>query len=81
MGIIVGLIMVGAGFLITWKSEWIVTNFGKLPWAEQHLQSEGGTRLFYKLLGILLIMLGFLTMTGLLKNIGLTVLPRFFRGL
>ena len=81
MGIIVGLIIVGVGFLITWKSEWIITNFGKLPWAEQHLRSEGGTRLFYKLLGLLLIMVGLMAMTGLLKNIGLAVLPRLFGGL
>ena len=81
MGITVGIIMVLAGFLMNWKTEWIITNFGKLDWPEQHLGSDGCTRLFYKLLGVLLIALGFMTMTGLLGNIGRAILPRYFSSL
>ena len=81
MGIVVGLIMALIGLLMTWKTEWLITNFGKLNWPEQHLGSEGGTRLFYKLLGIGLIILGFMTMTGLLGNIGRAFLPRYFSSL
>lgn len=81
MGIIVGIFMVLAGFLMNWKTEWIITNFGKLDWPEQHLGSSGGTRIFYKLLGVFLIILGFMTMTGLLGDIGRAILPRYFIGL
>ena len=81
MGITVGIIMALAGFLMTWKTEWIITNFGTLDWPEQHLGSSGGTRIFYKLLGVFLIILGFMTMTGLLGNIGRAVLPRYFSSL
>ncbi len=73
--------MVLVGFLMTWKTEWIIENFGKLPWPEEHLGSSGGTRLFYKLIGILLIILGFMAMTGLLGDIGRAILPRYFSSL
>ena len=69
MRYIVGIIIIGIGFLITWKSEWLVNNLGRIPWAEQHLGTEGGTRMFYKLLGILIIILSFLFMGGILESI------------
>ena len=53
--IILGLIIVGVGYLIVWKSEWILNNFGGVGFAEQHMQTAGGSRLFYKLIGTLLI--------------------------
>lgn len=81
MGVIIGIIMVAVGFLMNWKTEWLIENFGKLEWPEEHLGSSGGTRLFYKLLGIGLIILGFMTMTGLLGDIGAAVLPRYFKSL
>jgi len=81
MGIVVGIAMVLTGFLMNWKTEWIINNFGTLPWPEEHLGSSGGTRIFYKLLGVFLIILGFMTMTGLLGNIGRAFLPRYFRSL
>jgi len=73
--------MVLTGFLMNWKTEWIINNFGTLPWPEEHLGSSGGTRIFYKLLGVFLIILGFMTMTGLLGNVGRAFLPRYFRSL
>lgn len=47
-----GLVMTAIGFLITWKSEWILQNFGTNDWAESKFGSSGGSRTMYKLLGM-----------------------------
>lgn len=62
-------IAVVAGSLIIVYTEWIVNSFGHVAWAEQHLSTEGGTRLFYKLLGMLIIIGAFLAITGALGDI------------
>lgn len=59
----IGIISVGTFFVI--KTEWFLENFGRIEWAEEHLGFEGGSRLFYKLIGILIIILGFLVVSGL----------------
>ncbi len=64
-----GIIIVGIGFLIVWKSDWIMENFGRIPWAEAKLGTEGGTRLLYKLIGIAIIIGSFLYMSGALQGI------------
>lgn len=64
-----GIILIGLGFLITWKADWIMNNFGRIPWAEEHLGMEGGTRLMWKLIGILIILGSFMYMTGMLGGI------------
>ena len=64
-----GLVIIGVGFLITWKADWIMDNFGRIAWAEEHLGTEGGTRLLYKLIGITAIILSFLYMSGILSSI------------
>lgn len=60
-----GLIMAAIGFVIVWKSDWLLNNFGRIDWADRHLGSEGGTRLMYKLIGIVIILAGFLQATNL----------------
>jgi hypothetical protein len=40
MNIIIGLIAAVIGFLMVWKTEWIVINFGRINWAEEHLGSD-----------------------------------------
>ncbi len=77
--IIFGLIAVGIGFLITWKAEWILQNFGANAWAERHLGSSGGTRLLYKLIGLGIIVIGILIITGLIKGLLLWVFGGLFR--
>lgn len=54
------------GFLIVWKSEWMLNNFGRIGFFDQHLGTEGGTRLGYKLIGMLAMFIGILMMTGLI---------------
>ncbi len=69
MNFFLGLLIVIGGFMIAWKSEWILNNFGRIAWAEEHLGLEGGTRLFYKLLGIIFIFLGLSVISGLWSDI------------
>jgi hypothetical protein len=78
--IIIGLLMVGFGFLLVVKTEWFLQFCGSIAWAEKWLGSEGGTRLFFKLLGFLFCFLGFLTMTGLLKPMVLKIIGPLFVG-
>lgn len=73
--------MAAVGFLLVWKTEWLVQNFGHIDWAEQHLGSDGGTRLFWKLIGILIILIGFGTLTGIFQDILVISLSPLFRGL
>lgn len=63
--IIGGIIIGGIGFLMVWKSEWIVQNFGYNDWAEAKLGSSGGTRLMYKFIGLIIMFFGMLMITGL----------------
>lgn len=71
-------IPVGAVFVL--KTEWFVQNFGKVAWAEEHLGYEGGTRLFYKLLGLAIILISLFGFTGGVQSIVLSIfaplLPR-----
>ena len=60
-----GLIIAALGFLLVWKSDWLMNNFGRIGWAEAHLGTEGGSRLMYKLIGFIVIIGGFLHATNL----------------
>jgi hypothetical protein len=80
MNIIIGLIAAVIGFLMVWKTEWIVINFGRINWAEEHLGSDGGTRIFYKLLGTLIIITGFGIITGLFQILLFNTLGSLFGG-
>ena len=60
-----GLLIAVVGYLIVWKSNWLMNNFGRISWAEAHLGSEGGSRLFYKIIGFIIIIAGFLHATNL----------------
>jgi hypothetical protein len=63
---ILGAIITFVGFLFVAKTEWFLENFGRISFFEEHLGSEGGSRLGYKLLGIIIIFIGTLIMTGLI---------------
>jgi fatty acid desaturase len=66
MNFILGLILTVAGVLIVMKTEWLMQNFGRVAWFEKNLGAEGGSRLGYKLMGILAIFIGLLLVTGLI---------------
>jgi len=65
----IGILGIGIGFLVTWKADWMMDNFGRIGWAEEHLGMEGGTRLLYKIIGITAILLSFMYMSGMIQAI------------
>ena len=69
MRYVIGIICIGIGFVITWKSDWLMNNFGRIAWADEKLGMEGGTRLLYKLIGIAVIFFAFLYMFGFIDSI------------
>lgn len=77
---IVGIIVAGIGFLIVWKADWFYHNFGSVPFAEKFLSTEGGTRLFYKLIGILIMIGGMMHATGLLAPTIAGIANKLFGG-
>ncbi|MFH1112070.1 MAG: hypothetical protein V1712_03310 [Patescibacteria group bacterium] len=76
-----GIIIAFIGFLLVWKSEWILVNFGKIAWAEEHLGTEGGTRIFYKFLGLIIIILGFGIMFDIWQPVMQAAFSPFFKSL
>lgn len=80
MRIFMGLLISAVGILMTIKSEWLYENMGAIPSAERWLGSSGGSRLFYKLIGMLITFIGFFMVTGLLGKIILWVFLPLFSG-
>jgi len=66
MNIIIGLLLMALGIVLVLKTEWFLSNFGRIAWFESKLGSEGGSRLGYKLVGIVFIFFGLLVLTGLI---------------
>lgn len=69
---------IAIGALLMIKTEWLIQNFGRSAWAEEKLGTSGGTRLMYKLIGVAIILLSFLLMTGELGNIAFAILGPLF---
>lgn len=70
MKYVLGIIIIVIGFLFVWKSDWLMYNLGRIEFAEKYLGSGfGGTRIFYKLLGIAIIILAFMYMSGAIESI------------
>jgi len=57
---IFGILIAGFGSLFVIQTEWFLYNFGRIPFGEKYFGSEGGSRLMYKFLGILIIIFGFM---------------------
>ncbi len=68
----------GFGTLVVIKSEWFLENFGTIQWAEDKLGTSGGTRLFYKLIGIVIILVGIMAATNMLGGFLLGTVGRLF---
>ncbi|OGH83844.1 MAG: hypothetical protein A2261_02310 [Candidatus Magasanikbacteria bacterium RIFOXYA2_FULL_44_8] len=76
----IGIICVLAGVALVIKTEWFIQNFGASAWAEAKFGFSGGTRLMYKVVGILLIFVGFLAVTNmyqgfLMATVGKLLIP------
>jgi hypothetical protein len=68
MKIIGGIILIASGALIVIKTEFLLENFGRISWFEEKLGSSGGSRLGYKLIGLIFIFFGLLLVTGLFNG-------------
>ncbi len=62
--VIVGAFIVVVGVVFVIKTRDIYDFFGSVPFAEKYL-GGGGTTLFYKLLGVVFCLLGFIVMFNL----------------
>lgn len=61
--ILIFVITFSVGLLVMQRSVWIVQNFGYLDWAEK-LLGNGGTYTAWKIIGVLIIIVGFLYALG-----------------
>ena len=77
--VIIGILIIFGGFMMASKSEWLLRSFGRVDWAENRFPFEGGTRFFYKILGIIVIFLGLFVITGIWTDI-LTGIFKLFGG-
>lgn len=66
--VLLGLFIMVVGFVIVKKTDLFRSWFGEIPWAEEHL-GNGGTRLFYKLLGAACAVMGVFIATGIMSDI------------
>lgn len=64
MRYIFGILGIVLGMILVLKSEWFFSFFGRIDFADKYLGTEGGTRLMYKLIGILFVIISLLYMTG-----------------
>ena len=64
MNFLIGIIIIAIGLVLIVKTEWFLNNFGRIGFFEEHFGTSGGTRLGYKLIGMLAIFIGILTATG-----------------
>jgi len=73
MKIIAFILLVGLGMLMVIKTEWFLNFFGRSAWAEKTFGFYGGSRIFYKLLGVIVIIVSTLTLTGVMEKIILSI--------
>lgn len=72
--------MAVVGALLVIYTEAIMSFAGRIDWAESWLGVYGGSRIGYKLIGIMAIVIGFLMATGLLGPVVLWLFGGLFRG-
>lgn len=65
------------GTLMVAKSAWFVQTFGRSSWGEQHL-GNGGTYTMYKLIGLAIIIVAVLGVTGALGEIFISIFGSLF---
>lgn len=73
--VIGGLFIIGIGVVFVMKTEWFMQNVGRIQWAEEKL---GDSRLFYKLLGILIVFIGLMLATNMLGGFLIGTVGKLF---
>ncbi len=66
--IIIGAMMSAVGFYMVLKTESVLAFFGTSDWAEIKM-GPGGSRMFYKLVGTGLCLLGIIVATNLMNSL------------
>ncbi len=61
----IGILGTVAGFMLIWKTTAVFNFVGQVDFAEKYLGTAGGTRLFIKLVGIVVILVSWLYMFNL----------------
>lgn len=79
MKYVLGILVIALGALMVIKTQWFIENFGYSDWAETKI-GGGGTRLMYKVLGIIFIFGSVLAMTGALGEILFGIFGSLFTG-
>lgn len=74
---ILGALATIFGTLMVIKTDVFLRTFGSMRWAEEKL--AGGSRMGYKLLGLLAIVLGLLAVTGMFGGLARGVLTTIFK--
>jgi uncharacterized membrane protein len=64
----VGIAIMIVGFLMVWKTETVLEWFGRVDWAEDKF-GPGGSRFFWKLVGVLIIFIGIFVATNIISDI------------
>ena len=68
---------IAAGAFLIIKTEWVVDNFGTSAWAE----SKGiGSRFLYKMVGLAMIIISLLAISGILQVMILSIFGPLFGG-
>ncbi|TAL19413.1 hypothetical protein EPN90_03655 [Patescibacteria group bacterium] len=69
----VGILFIALGVLLVLKTEFFYGLVGAMEWPEKHI-GPGGTRIFLKIVGLVLVFAAFLLMSGTLADVGRVVL-------
>ncbi len=78
--IIIGILIVVAGVLVVAKTETIYQHVGPMAFFEEKM-GPGSSRLGYKILGIIAILIGALVIADLWGGLLMGVFGRYFTGL
>ena len=78
MQFVIGILIALLGAVLVIKSEWFYQNLGSIGWAEQNLGTSGGSRLLYKLIGLIFIFVGFILMTGMWESFLMGTIGKIF---
>ncbi len=65
MKIFGGILIAALGIWLLFKTESVMNTFGRIEWAEVKMQMYGGSRMAYKLIGLIAVIVGMLMITGL----------------
>jgi len=74
-----GLVILAVGVFFNLRTEWMLSNFGRIQWFEEKMGVEGGSRLGYKLIGLVVIFIGILLITGLFDSFMINLLSPITR--